>query len=201
MIAWKIWSHQNSVVWRGHYQTPALVINGASSVLFYWQQAQVKVGSTTPEHRHQDGGLVWQKPTPGWVTCNVDAAVSGQRNNSSFGCLIGDEHVRFQAGYSEQLAGIIDPKIVEVMTFREASSWVKKRDQNNIIFELDVLAVVQAMKRRKGDDVSYFGVIISDWTTMIKDLRSSNVCFVRRPGNIAAHTTVREASFMYGREE
>lgn len=68
--------------------------------------------------------------------------------------------------------------IAEAMAFREALSWVKKRDNSNVLFELDSLTVVQAMKRRKGEDRSYFGALISDCATMLKDLRSSNVYFV-----------------------
>ncbi|XP_074326908.1 uncharacterized protein LOC141664852 [Apium graveolens] len=164
MIAWNIWPHRNSVVWKGHYQTPPTVVNGASSVLYQWQQAQGKVGSVRPDHSHQEGGLVWQKLAHGWITCNIDAIVSKQRNNSAFNCLIRDEHGSFQAGYGGQIAGIVDPKITEVMAFQEALSWVKKRNQN-------------------------------------KDLRSSNVCFVRRSANIAAHLISREASSVPDREE
>lgn len=39
-VAWKIWDHRNSVVWNHGKRTPTLVVNGASSTIFQWQQAQ-----------------------------------------------------------------------------------------------------------------------------------------------------------------
>lgn len=32
-IAWNIWAHRNSVVWKNHFQSPLQVVNGARSVL------------------------------------------------------------------------------------------------------------------------------------------------------------------------
>lgn len=170
-------------------------------MLFQWQKAQLKPVGMNSITRSQEGGMIWQKSAPGWVTCNVDAAVYKQRNLSSFGCLFRNEQGMFQARYGGQFVGINDPKIAEALAFREALSWVKRREISNVLFELDSLTVVQAMKRRKGEDRSYFGALISDCAIIMKDLRSSCVYFVRRSANIAAHTIAREASSMSGPEE
>lgn len=105
------------------------------------------------------------------------------------------------AGYGGQFAGINDPKIAEALAFREALSWIKRRNNTNVCFELDSLLVVQAMRRKTGADRSYFGDVISDCVSMLKDLRSCNVSFVRRLANEAAHTIAREACSMSGRKE
>lgn len=93
------------------------------------------------------------------------------------------------------------PKIAEAMAFREALSWIKKRDAPNLLFELDSLIVVHAMRRRKLADQSYFGAVISDCLIMMKDLRSSNIYFVKRSANVADHTVAREASSMSDSEK
>lgn len=86
-IAWSIWSHRNSVVWNNRFKGPSMVVNEASVQLFQWQSAQVK--NAVPLHLNpREGVAVWQKPVYGWVTCNVDAAISMSTNSSAFGCIL-----------------------------------------------------------------------------------------------------------------
>ncbi|KAL8112670.1 hypothetical protein AgCh_020110 [Apium graveolens] len=178
-----------SFIWRSIFEAKQLIEAGS----------RVKVGN---------GELIniWLDP---WVPASNNALVTtlaagsreGRKREAGSQSSRGDEHGSFQAGYGGQIAGIVDPKITEAMAFQEALSWVKKRNQNKVIFKLDALVVVQAMKRRKVDDASYFGSIISYCVSLFKDLRSSNVCFVRRSANIAAHLISREASSVPDREE
>lgn len=41
-VAWSIWSHRNGVVWDHRHQSPSRVVNGVSTTIFQWQQAQSK---------------------------------------------------------------------------------------------------------------------------------------------------------------
>lgn len=49
--------------------------NEASSFLLQWQKAQTYQNNSSSNYR-REGVVSWQKPTPGWRTCNIDAAVS-----------------------------------------------------------------------------------------------------------------------------
>lgn len=146
------------------------------------------------------GGIKWQKPQQGWITCNVDATISSERKVSSFGSLLRDEYGIFIAGYGGQFLGDFEPKIDKAMAFREALSWVKSKGFVKVVFELDSLLVVQGAKR-KGRDLSYFGSIMEDYISVLKDLRSSSVHFVKRSANITAHRIAREAIYMSDRKE
>lgn len=96
-VPWQIWLLRNNVVWSSKSETPSNVVNGASSLLFQWQKTQVK--QTSLKSRiGREGVLVWQRPTPDWKTCNVDAAVFESKGSSSFGCLLRDENGEFVAG-------------------------------------------------------------------------------------------------------
>lgn len=86
------------------------------------------------------------------------------------------------------------------MAFREALPWVKSKNLAKVAFELDSLLVVQAM-RHTGKDLSYFGDIITECLSIIKDLRSYSIHFVKRSANITAHTIAREVISLSGRLE
>lgn len=73
---------------------------------------------------------------------------------------------------------------------------LKRLEVSNVCIELDALTVVHAIRIKNKDDRSYFGSAILDCLTIIKDLRSYSVYFVRRSMNITAHTLAGEASSM-----
>lgn len=198
MVAWSLWNHRNTVVWRGHHQTPKMVVQTASDQLVQWKKAQSN--NNTLMRSHSEGATKWQKPQQGWFSCNVDVAVSSDRKTSLFGCLLRDANGEFVAGYGGAFLGDLDPKIAEAMAFREALSWVKGNDMANVVFELDSMLVIQAI-RKKCQDRSYFGDIIDDCSCIFKDLRSSKVRFVRRSANMTAHNIAREAISMPDRRE
>ncbi|XP_074352647.1 uncharacterized protein LOC141691791 [Apium graveolens] len=191
MVAWNLWSHRNGVVWKGLFQSPGRIIQVACDMLEQWQKAQEvksKVSCT------KSAGISrWRRLHAGWLSCNVDTAVFKDNSLSSFGCLLRDEHGSFIAAIGGVWMGAFEPKVAEAMAFREALSWVKERRATNIVFQLDSQLVVNAMKLKSKVN-SYFGDIIEECSSIIKDLRSYSIRFVRRSANIAAHTIAREAS-------
>lgn len=129
------------MVWNQISQTPSSVVNKASSLLFQWQRARVNLPGHQPIN-DREGALVWRRPEPGWVLCNVDAAVFDRRGKSSFGCLLRDDKGCFIAGYVGSFAGVLDPTTAEAIAFREALSWLKNRRVHQVYIELDSLTVV-----------------------------------------------------------
>ncbi|XP_074363333.1 uncharacterized protein LOC141703795 [Apium graveolens] len=120
-----------------------MVANAACSILFQWQRAQ----STQDSHwklNDREGVLVWRRPDLGWLVCNVDAAVFKTGGRSSFGCVLRNDQGHFVAGYGGFWTGIVDPKVAEALTFKEALSWLKRKGISCVNIELDSLAVVQA---------------------------------------------------------
>lgn len=109
---------------------------------------------------------VWQKPNPGWVTCNVDVVVNTRGNNSSFGCILRDAAGVFKAVYGGSFIGVSDPKMAEAMAFHEALSWLKKLQTSRVYIELDALGVVQAFRNNR-NDASYIGLVINDCISII----------------------------------
>lgn len=73
--------------------------------------------------------------------------------------------------------GDFEPKVAEATAFREALSWVKSKGLVKVVFVLDSLLVVQAI-RVKGKDSSYFDSF----------RLSVSIHFFSRSSNMATHT-------------
>lgn len=155
-----------------------LVINEASSSVFQWQQAQVSQNRIS-SCISREGMLTWKPPPSGWLSCNVDAAFWEKESRGSFGCILRDESGDFVAGYGGKLSGAIDSRVAEALAFREALSWLKKLNKQQVYIELDCLGVVEAIRTRTFDS-SFFGSILSDCSDFLKDLRSHFVYFCER---------------------
>ena len=95
-------------------------------------------------------------PPPGWLTCNVDAAFFDKECKSSFGCILRDDSGGFVACCGGRLVGALDPRVAEALAFREALSWLKNLDKQQVYIELDNLSVVETI-RTKTCDNSFFG--------------------------------------------
>lgn len=193
-VVWQIWDHRNNVVWNKKFKTLSMVVNEASVYLFQWQRAQ----SNQVMHKKlndREGVLVWKKPELGWFSCNIDAAVFEREGRSSFGCVLRNDQGQFIAAYGGFWAGIVDPKIAEALAFKEALSWLKRRRCSDVHIELDSLAVVQAFESNSKDS-SYLGAIIEDCHSIVKDLGSYSVYFIRRSANTVAHVLARETGSM-----
>lgn len=72
------------------------------------------------------------------------------------------------------------------MGVHEALSWIKEKGRIRVIVESDCLTVIQSV-RSNYTMVSYFGSIIEDCKTLLKELRSVSLLFIRRSANKVAH--------------
>lgn len=167
-VMWQIWTHRNNVIWNKKFQTSSIAVNSANTLLFYWQRAQTKQARFSCLN-DREGTLVWRKPDPRWLSCNVDAAVFEGSGKSSFGCLLRDDQERFVAGYEGCLIGIVNSQHAESLDFKESSSWLKKMRMSQVHIELDSLAVVQAFDSKRTNS-SFLGSIIDDCFSIVKDL-------------------------------
>ena len=89
-----------------------------------------------------------------------------------------------------KLRGPLDPAIAEVMSCREALSWLKSLGLNKVILEFDAQLVIQSILGSKVDG-SYFGSLIDDCRFLAKDLDECLFVFVKRSTNQIAHVLAR----------
>ncbi|XP_038715125.1 uncharacterized protein LOC120008837 [Tripterygium wilfordii] len=196
MVLWGLWRNRNEIVWNNKRQTVSQVLNLASSFLFQWQSAQV-LPNDDQLPLMDEGVVCWQKPSVGWLKCNVDGALFQAQNKLGFGWVLRDGLGQMQAAGSGALRGFLDAGLAEALSFREALRWLKDNVISNVIIESDALIIVQAMKSSCLDS-SYIDVIIDECKSLLKEINNYRICFVRRSANSVAHLLARAASSLTG---
>lgn len=83
------------------------------------------------------------------------------------------------------------------MSVKEALSWVKEKQWREVVIESDCLMVIQAI-RSKVPMTSPFGSTIMDCRSLVAEL-NTEVLFVHRSANVAAHFIARESCSFPGR--
>lgn len=135
----------------------------------------------------EDGSERWMTPDQNTVKINCDAATFEDSNCYSSAFVVRNDRGEVLEARSKCRVVSISPDIAEAMGVREALSWTKESNHQNVVIETDCLVVVQAM--RASDLLSsYFGVLIKECKSMIHDLSSSSVSvrFVKRSANKVA---------------
>lgn len=100
-------------------------------------------------------------------------------------------------GKSEIFHGQVRPELAEAVAVKEALSWVKDKQWREVVIETDCLVVVQAI-RSKVPMTSPFGSIIMECRSLVVEL-NTEVLFVHRSANMAAHFIARESCSFPGR--
>lgn len=90
IVCWSLWYRRNKWVWDKVNKSVHGMMKEAMAMLQDWRDAQ---DVTQQRGLNQSGTVInkWQKPPPGWVKINMDAATSTNgRHVSGFGCVARD---------------------------------------------------------------------------------------------------------------
>ena len=90
--------------------------------------------------------------------------------------------------------GSCPPEVVDTLSIKEALSWIKENNQEDVVLETNCLLVVQALRSKIRMD-SYFGSIIEDCKSLWTKPTHVNICFVQRSANKVAHSFARVACY------
>lgn len=194
VLCWGIWKARNELVWRNKKIPVDFVVVTSRSVLNQWVKAQSKCDVPIAAFLHTTyGHEKWQKPPPGTVKLNVDAALFPELGTFSFACLARDHRGQPIGALSRCFNGVILPELAEAMGFREALSWLKTHNWSSIILETDCLLVIQAL-RSNVSMLSYFGDVILECKSMLTMSNNVSCLFVKRSANNVAHA-IAKASY------
>ncbi|XP_062087000.1 uncharacterized protein LOC133793720 [Humulus lupulus] len=194
MLFWGLWKARNDLVWRNKRLAPNSVVVVSTSVFNQWSQAQLKSDIPTAAYlTDADGVENWQRPNPGSVKVNMDAALFPDLGTYSFACLARDELGHPIEALSRCFNGHVAPELAEALGFREALSWIKKHNWPRVILESDCLLVIQAL-RSNVSMLSYFGDVISECKSIWNTFNNVSCMFVKRSANKAAHA-IAKASY------
>jgi len=209
---WSLWIHQNLKVWEDVTEGAAVAIDRARVLITDWQITN----SSTPERRtaaaagpsthlsantattavHEVEQHVWQKPAPGRLKCNVDAAFSTNLHRTGIGVCIRDEEGAYVLAKMLSFPCVHQVAVGEAMGLFEALQWLSDMSFDNINFELDSKITCDAFHSRR-EDVSEFGNIITSCKALFSAFFvNSRVEFIRGQENAAAHALAGEATFL-----
>lgn len=182
LLCWSIWCRKNKWVWDKVIMLVFGVRAMAMNLLADWNRARE---DDCKYKNQQPGGTVhWCKPSVGWIKVNVDATCKPGVEFVGVGCVILDDEGKFIRARSSRIRGIIQPRMAEALSLREALSLAKQWRHGKCIFECDAKLIVDAANGRKFK--SMFDTIVEDCCYMLKHFEEVLVTFVHRSANIVA---------------
>lgn len=118
---------------------------------------------------------------------NVDASFPSGQLTTGIGMCLRDETGRFQLGRTCWMHGRVLVKEGEALGLLLAMQWAQSLNIHDVRFELDAKCVVDSINSHTLD-LSEFGSIISTCRRIFHSEPNFAVKFVRRQGNVVAHT-------------
>ncbi|XP_060964883.1 uncharacterized protein LOC133033858 [Cannabis sativa] len=193
MIIWGIWYARNELVWRDKSMSAAEVILLARVVLNQWRNAQKRrMGSLLVPSESSMELEHWVKPVMGKIKVNVDGAIFAGDGQFGAAGVARDYQGRFMEGFTVLRAGQVDSALAELMGVKEALSWIKRKQWGPVEVETDSLVVVQAIQSTVTIP-SPFGLQVAACRSLLADLPSVTITFVKQSVNKAAHWLARSS--------
>lgn len=193
-VCWKLWQVRNNRVWNNVKPQCASIFEDSAAYLDAWKSvhADVKLPiSPAPPVR-------WQRPPPGYLKVNVDAANDNLTNATGVGFLLRNSEGTFMAAVQKKFACYYNAKLAEAMGIREALKWLKSIQVDHAQIETDALLVVEAVKH--STCCTSFDLILNDIRNLADDFSSLSFVFVKRSANKAAHSLARDALLIADRK-
>ncbi|XP_030477880.1 uncharacterized protein LOC115694918 [Cannabis sativa] len=135
----------------------------------------------------------WTKPADGMIKINVDEATFDANNSFGTGFIVRDFKGAVILASSTFSTGFSNAPFAEIISIKEALSWIKDSNLSNVVIETDCLTAVQALQSRI-DMPSMFGIVVKDCKVLLSSLFNVTISHVKRSANKAAHYLARGSS-------
>ncbi|XP_074373800.1 uncharacterized protein LOC141714165 [Apium graveolens] len=148
-VCWAIWRHRNDVVWNSKFSNVNRVVASAKQYLLQWKCAQVNCSSASSRYVVQgDGALSWVRPQGNSIKVTVDVALFADREEYGLGVVARDSDGKVVAARTRCFSGKVAAEFAEALAIKEALSWIKEYDWQEVVLESDCLAAVQAVRSK-----------------------------------------------------
>ncbi|XP_075504615.1 uncharacterized protein LOC142542052 [Primulina tabacum] len=95
----------------------------------------------------------WRKPQYPFLKCNVDVAFFTETRSMGFGMVVRDTEGKCIGCRSMVMEGLYEVKEGEAMELREALSWIREMNFNQVMFEMDAQIIVKAITSTKVENL------------------------------------------------
>jgi hypothetical protein len=140
--------------------------------LHLWQswQAPQQLHGHSNEQQQRTGldSSSWEKPPPGWIKCNVDAAFSNREGRTTISSSVRDSGGRFLFGQTKNYNSQMSIMEGEGLALLEAIILITSQGLNNVIFESDSHSIVNAVNANFDGNCEHCSIV-----TCIRQLLSS----------------------------
>lgn len=134
----------------------------------------------------------WQAPDVDVIKVNVDASVYPGSQTFSAGMVIRGHRGIFIARKNLYLPAVYLVFEAEVVGIIEALSWIQVQQFGQVVVQVESDSML-AIKAIVGEGMSMLevGLVIEDRKRMLRSMRNTSICFVRKNVNSVAHELVR----------
>lgn len=147
MICWMLWKNRNELIWNQRSLDPSVTVESAFSVLNQWRNVQDRTFDRFfGLMSNEDGDELWKLPLLNSVKGNTDAAIFEETGFYSYVFIARDHNGDMITAKTFCLRGRPSPEMAEALGIREALSWIKSADHDNVILESDCLQIIQAIR-------------------------------------------------------
>ncbi|KAM6584020.1 hypothetical protein CsatB_011022 [Cannabis sativa] len=197
-FCWALWKARNKVVWNKRTSTVKEVLATSSITLDHWRKAQDKSALLSLSFGNSDDGAeLWTPPAINNLKINVDAALFPNDNSYGYGLVVRDNTGKFLEAKTSHFSGSYPAEVIEALGIKEALSWIKGKNWENVVLESDSLLSVQAIRSNQKMS-STFGIVIEDCRLLFSSLNNVKIRFVKRSANRVAHAIARQSRFIPG---
>jgi ribonuclease HI len=186
MILWSLWKNRNAKLWENSDSAPTFIVQSARDSLNEWSYMQHhKIHGQQVHHT-----VMWSKPPPPFLKCNVDCALFNNNSVAGYGLCIRNSTGQFIVGMSNFTHSSLMPVEAEAWGLLEAIKFAAANDMSSVIFESDCKVIVDIVnsshlpQNELGDILSTCKGLLSIHTSFI-------VNYVRRQANEVAHSIAR----------
>jgi limonene-1,2-epoxide hydrolase len=161
MLVWCIWQNRNDMVWNNHTLDAYQLGHRAFIMWRDWFDAQQSKQPSSNNNTLQHNSR-WQKPTQGWIKCNIDAGFFMEDGITSLACCFRNATGEFFKAQTKWINTKLSTIEGEGMAFIEAIAFSMHNGWDRIIFESDSQILVDSIHANQ--------VVVSEFSNIINSI-------------------------------
>ncbi|XP_019163494.1 PREDICTED: uncharacterized protein LOC109159838 [Ipomoea nil] len=185
----ELWMARNSAVWEAKLPTPQVLCRVFAARWAAWSDCVAGNAARQPRQS--------QTASSQGITCCVDAGFHGPEHAPAFGFIVRENGV-FVATVNGPMVCPYNPLMAETMAVCEALSWLKDNGYSMVKVYSDSSVFVSCLSSNRSFR-SYVGFSLLSCIRLLSSMPGSQISFISRVANQAAHTLAKHVSVSLSR--
>lgn len=186
---WAVWTSRNKRKHGDQVLPVQITVQWAIDTAFDLWQIIHPEKNEVPTRR----APAWQRPPPGWVKCNVDAAFFGGIGAAATGMILRDAEGRSGGGKAIWHEHCLSPLAAEALACCDGMSLAAERGIRQLQMETDCQVLVNLWFQRTSQK-SEVDAYLRQMESLSRSFDDFNLCFISRACNKIAHECARRVS-------